>query len=81
MDVLNALMEIPYGEIRTYKEIAVSLQKPNAARAVGGACNKNPLPIIIPCHRVIGSNKSLTGFAGGLRIKKFLLELENNTDR
>lgn len=75
-DVWNAIAKIPYGERRTYGEIARRIDKPNAARAVGGACNRNPVPIIIPCHRVIGANGSLTGFGGGLEIKKELLALE-----
>ena len=67
---------IPYGEPRTYGQVAAALGNRNKARAVGGAANRNPLPIVIPCHRVIGSSGRLTGFAGGLEIKRFLLELE-----
>ena len=74
--VWNCLQKIPYGETRTYKEIAVLLANPNASRAVGSANNKNPIPIIIPCHRVIGSKGALVGYAGGLDIKTFLLNLE-----
>ena len=74
--VWNFLQKIPYGETRTYKEIAVLLGNPNASRAVGSANNKNPIPIIIPCHRVIGSKGALVGYAGGLDIKTFLLNLE-----
>lgn len=72
----RALSQIPYGELRTYKEQAISCGNPNAARAVGSANGKNPIPVIIPCHRVIGSNGQLTGFAFGLDIKKKLLSLE-----
>lgn len=74
--VWQALQAIPYGEVRSYRDIAISLGKDNAVRAVGAANGRNPLPIIVPCHRVIGSNGSLTGFAGGLKAKKLLLELE-----
>lgn len=74
--VWNELMKIPYGETRTYKEIAISIGNPKACRAVGLANNKNPLPIIVPCHRVIGSNGTLTGYAYGLNMKEILLNLE-----
>jgi len=74
--VWNALLTIPYGETRSYKEIAMMIGKPNACRAVGMANNKNPIAIIIPCHRVIGSDGSLVGYGGGLEIKKYLLGLE-----
>jgi len=74
--VLKALVDIPYGETRTYGEIAESIGNPKAVRAVGGANGNNPIPIIIPCHRVIGSNGTLTGFGGGLDSKRFLLDLE-----
>lgn len=74
--VWRALCEIPYGETRTYGQIAAAIGKPNAARAVGMACNRNPLWIVIPCHRVVGSNHALTGYAGGLSMKRALLELE-----
>ena len=74
--VWEALTRIPYGETRTYKEIAVEIGNPGASRAVGMANNKNPVPIIIPCHRVIGSDGKLTGYAGGLEVKEFLLNLE-----
>lgn len=76
--VWKALCEIPYGETRTYKEIAVSVGKPRAYRAVGLANNRNSIAIIIPCHRVIGSDGKLTGYASGLDIKEFLLRLEGN---
>lgn len=74
--VWNELLNIPYGETRTYKEMAKEVGSPRGFRAVGGALNKNPIPIIVPCHRVIGSNGELTGFAGGVRLKRRLLELE-----
>ena len=74
--VWHALMKIPYGKTATYLEIAETIGNPKASRAVGMANNKNKIPIIIPCHRVIGTNGSLTGYAGGLEIKKKLLELE-----
>ena len=74
--VWQALTEIPYGGTSTYGEIARRLGRPRAARAVGGANHRNPLPVVVPCHRVIGAGGSLTGYAGGLRIKRFLLELE-----
>lgn len=74
--VWDALQKIPYGETRTYQEIAEEVGSPKGQRAVGGANNKNPIMIIIPCHRVIGKNGKLVGFAGGLDVKKSLLELE-----
>ena len=74
--VWSELLKIPYGEVRTYGAIAKSIGSINAARPVGGACNQNPIAIIIPCHRVIGSNGSLTGYAGGLDVKRKLLEAE-----
>ena len=74
--VWNALREIPYGETATYKEISEKVGCLKGYRAVGLANNRNPIPIIIPCHRVIGSDGSLTGYAGGLDIKKKLLILE-----
>lgn len=76
LDVLHALQAIPYGETRSYGDIATSIGKPLAARAVGAANGRNPIPIIIPCHRVIGANGNLTGFGGGLPTKRFLLDLE-----
>ncbi len=75
--VWEALREIPYGETKSYSEIAEAIGNPKAARAVGLANNKNPVPIIVPCHRVIGKNGNLTGYAGGLWRKEKLLELEN----
>jgi len=74
--IWNALGNIPYGETRSYGHIAALAGNLNAARAVGGACNRNPIQIIIPCHRVIGSNGNLTGYAGGLDVKQKLLEFE-----
>lgn len=74
--VWNQLLQIPYGETRTYGQIAAAIGKPGAARAVGMACNRNPLWIAIPCHRVVGSNHALTGYAGGLDMKQALLTLE-----
>ena len=71
-----ALCEIPYGETATYGEIAEKVGVPKGARAVGLANNRNPIPIFIPCHRVIGADGSLTGYGGGLGIKKKLLDLE-----
>ena len=74
--VWAALQEIPYGETRSYGDIAKAIGKPKAARAVGMANNRNPVSIIVPCHRVIGSNGSLVGYGGGLKAKEFLLKLE-----
>jgi len=77
--VWNALQKIPYGETRSYGEIAAITGNPKASRAVGMANNKNPVAIIVPCHRVIGSSGSLTGYAGGLDLKQKLLELEKTS--
>ncbi|MDX1733846.1 MAG: methylated-DNA--[protein]-cysteine S-methyltransferase [Halioglobus sp.] len=74
--VWRALGTIPYGELRSYREIASSIGRARAVRAVGAANGRNPLPIVVPCHRVVGSDGSLTGFAGGLAAKQLLLELE-----
>ena len=74
--VWNALCTIPYGETASYADIAVKIGNGKACRAVGGANNRNPLPIIVPCHRVVGKNGTLVGYAGGLEIKEFLLKLE-----
>lgn len=74
--VWHALCTIPYGKTCSYATIAKHIGNPNAVRAVGAANGRNPLPIIVPCHRVIGSNGTLTGFAGGLAIKAHLLSLE-----
>lgn len=70
------LRAIPYGETRTYGELAAAIDSPNASRAVGMANHRNPIPIVIPCHRVIGANGTLTGYAGGLEVKRKLLALE-----
>lgn len=75
--VWNMLLEIPYGKTWTYKELAHKLGDHNVIRAAASANGKNPLPIFIPCHRVIGSNGTLVGYAGGLPLKKSLLELES----
>lgn len=75
--VWEELTHIPYGETRTYKEIAIAIGNPNASRAVGMANNKNPISIVVPCHRVIGSDGKLVGYAGGLDMKKALLDLEH----
>lgn len=75
-EVWSALADIPFGELRSYSDIAIAIGRPKAVRAVGAANGRNPLPIIVPCHRVIGSNGSLTGFAGGIPLKTKLLELE-----
>jgi methylated-DNA-[protein]-cysteine S-methyltransferase len=74
--VWQTLTEIPYGETRSYAEIAAAIGSPAACRAVGRANGRNPIAIVIPCHRVIGSDGSLTGYGGGLDLKRFLLDLE-----
>ena len=74
--VWNTLLEIPYGETRSYKDIALSIANPKGIRAVAQAIGANGISILIPCHRVIGSNHSLTGFAGGIEAKRILLEIE-----
>jgi methylated-DNA-[protein]-cysteine S-methyltransferase len=79
LSVWEALRAIPFGATRSYKEIAELIKNPLACRAVGMANNKNPIVIIIPCHRVIGHNGGLTGFGGGLPVKQFLLDLEKGT--
>jgi len=76
--VWNELSKIEYGQTCTYKEVAVKIGNPKACRAVGNANNKNKLPIIIPCHRVVGTSGKLVGFAGGLDIKQKLLDIEKN---
>ena len=78
-DVWNALLAIPFGETRTYGQLAKQLGRPLASRAVGAANGRNPVSIIVPCHRVIGSTGKLTGFAGGLDTKAHLLNLEKKT--
>jgi methylated-DNA-[protein]-cysteine S-methyltransferase len=75
--VWQVLLTIPHGETRSYRDIAVQIGNPKAVRAVGGALGRNPISIIAPCHRVLGSGGKLTGFAGGLGAKARLLELEN----
>jgi methylated-DNA-[protein]-cysteine S-methyltransferase len=77
--VWQALLTIPYGETRTYKEVAELVGNVNATRAVGGANNKNPLGIVVPCHRVIGANGKLVGYAGGVECKAYLLHLEQSS--
>lgn len=79
--VWRTLKKIPFGETRSYGEIAKNIGNPKAARAVGMANNKNPLPIIIPCHRVIGANGKLVGYAGGLKIKEYLLKIEKENTK
>ena len=74
--VWRELCRIPFGETRTYGQLAGRIDRPGAARAVGSANARNPLPIVVPCHRVIGADGRLTGYYGGLRLKAFLLELE-----
>jgi len=74
--VLEEISKIPFGEVRTYKQIAEAVGRPKASRAVGMACNKNPFPFIIPCHRVVGSSGKLTGYAYGLPMKQKFLEFE-----
>jgi len=76
LDVLGALQDIPYGETRSYRDIAIGVGRPRAVRAVGAANGRNPLPIVIPCHRVVGADGSLTGFGGGIQVKRYLLDLE-----
>ncbi len=77
----QALADIPYGETATYGQQAASLGRPKAVRAIGAANGRNPVSIILPCHRVIGANGSLTGFAAGIDAKKFLLDLEQSGSR
>jgi methylated-DNA-[protein]-cysteine S-methyltransferase len=79
--VWNALEEIPYGETQSYGEVAERVGAPGAARAVGIANGRNPISIVVPCHRVIGADGTLTGYGGGLERKRFLLELERGTLR
>lgn len=78
--VWNSLKKVPYGALPSYSDLASQVGRPSAVRAVGMALNKNPVPIIIPCHRVIGRDGSLTGYAGGLDIKRRLIDLELRTD-
>jgi methylated-DNA-[protein]-cysteine S-methyltransferase len=74
--VLEELARVPYGETATYGGLAARVGRPRAARAVGGALNRNPIPIVLPCHRVVGAGGSLVGYAGGLERKQALLALE-----
>jgi methylated-DNA-[protein]-cysteine S-methyltransferase len=74
--VLHELAQVPYGRTATYGALAAKVGKPKAARAVGTVMNRNPIPIVLPCHRIIGANGSLTGYGGGLHVKRALLELE-----
>jgi methylated-DNA-[protein]-cysteine S-methyltransferase len=74
--VLHELARVPYGEVVTYGQLAARAERPRAARAVGTVMNRNPIPIVLPCHRVIGANGSLTGYGGGLERKEMLLRLE-----
>lgn len=76
MEVWTALRTIPYGETRSYASLAAQIGRPRACRAVGMANHVNPLPIFVPCHRVVGADGRLTGYAGGLDVKKYLLKLE-----
>ncbi len=78
-EVWAGLQEIPYGETQTYGELADSLERPGAARAVGAATGRNPISIVIPCHRLVGSTGALTGFAGGIESKRWLLNHESNS--
>jgi methylated-DNA-[protein]-cysteine S-methyltransferase len=80
-DILERLAKVPYGEVTTYKSLAVEAGNPHAARAVGTIMNRNPIPIVLPCHRVVGSNGSLVGYGGGLERKRLLLDLEAGTPR
>ena len=76
LKVWDEIIRIPYGGTRTYKEIAVAIGSPNSCRAVGNAANKNPLMIVVPCHRVVGLKGQLTGYANGIDIKRTLLNIE-----
>lgn len=78
MKVWKALLDIPYGETRSYSDIAYAIGNSKAVRAVGGANNKNPIAIVVPCHRVIGKNGSMVGYGGGLPMKEYLLALEKD---
>lgn len=75
-DVWRAIYNIPYGEVLSYQMVAKNIGRPKASRAVGGACRVNPIPIIVPCHRVVGSNGNLGGFSSGLTLKKRIMEIE-----
>jgi methylated-DNA-[protein]-cysteine S-methyltransferase len=80
-EILDRLARVPYGEVTTYKSLAVEAGNPRAARAVGTIMNRNPIPIVLPCHRVVGSNGSLVGYGGGLDRKRLLLDLESGRPR
>lgn len=80
-DVWNVLLTIQYGKTFSYKQVAEAIGNPKACRAVGLANNRNPIPFFIPCHRVIGSNGKLVGFAGGLDVKEFLINMEKENDQ
>ncbi|MCW3791703.1 methylated-DNA--[protein]-cysteine S-methyltransferase [Paenibacillus sp. LS1] len=75
-EVWRELGRVPYGEIRTYGDIAAAIGRPSAVRAVGAANGANPIPVLLPCHRIIGANRKLTGFRGGLEMKRRLLDIE-----
>ena len=75
-DVLAELARVPYGHTATYGSLAAKVGRPKAARAVGTVMNRNPIPIVLPCHRIVGANGALTGYAGGLEVKVHLLQLE-----
>jgi methylated-DNA-[protein]-cysteine S-methyltransferase len=77
--VLHELARVPYGQLETYGGLAAKVGRPRAARAVGSVMHHNPIPIVLPCHRIVGANGSLTGYAGGLHVKRALLELEGAT--
>jgi methylated-DNA-[protein]-cysteine S-methyltransferase len=79
--VWDQLIRIPYGETRSYGNLARALGDRSLAQAVGTACGRNPLPVVVPCHRVVGADGSLVGFGGGLHRKRFLLDLEQRGDR
>lgn len=78
-DILDRLARVPYGKVTTYGSLAAEAGKPRAARAVGTIMNRNPIPIVLPCHRVVGSTGSLVGYGGGLDRKRLLLDLESGT--
>jgi methylated-DNA-[protein]-cysteine S-methyltransferase len=80
-DVLRELARVPYGRTDTYGALAARVGRPRAARAVGTVMNRNPIPIVLPCHRIVGANGALTGYAGGLDVKRRLLELEGASFR
>ena len=76
-EVWQLLREIPFGKTVTYRQLAIKMGKPGAERAIGNACSKNPYLVVVPCHRVVGTNGKLTGYAAGLRRKRAMLDLEN----